>query len=62
VTAKAANTSAWPPLVTVAVDARWWYQGGEAVEQLQPRQDLRATASGARFRVVVADVLVIELA
>jgi hypothetical protein len=46
----------------VAVDARWRHHGGEAVEQLERRQDLRATAAGARFRVVVAEVLAIALA
>jgi hypothetical protein len=46
----------------VAVDARGWHHGGEAVEQLEWRQDLRATAAGARFRVVVAELLAIELA
>ena len=48
--------------VTVAVDARGWHHGGEAVEQLEWRQDLRATAAGARLRVVVAELLAIELA
>ena len=38
------------------------HRGGEAVEQLQWRQDLRATAAGARFRVVVDEVLAVEFA
>jgi hypothetical protein len=48
--------------VAVAVDARWRDQDGDPIEQLQWRQDLRATAAGARFRVVVDEVLAIELA
>ena len=45
----------------LAVDARWRHHGGEAVEQLKRRQDLRAAAAKARFRVVVAEVPAIEL-
>ena len=35
--------------VTVAVNARWRHHGSEAVEQLERRQDPRATAAGAQF-------------
>ena len=41
----------------VPVDARRRHQGGEAVEQLQRRQELRATAAKARLWVVVDAVL-----
>lgn len=41
--------------VAVAVDARWRHQGGEAVDQLQRRQDQRATGAEGGFRVVVTE-------
>jgi len=44
------------------VKARRRHQGGEAVEQLERGQELRAPAAGARFRVVVEEVLAVELA
>jgi hypothetical protein len=48
--------------VAVAVKARGWYQRGEAVEQLERGQALRATATGARFRRLVDEVLAVALA
>jgi hypothetical protein len=48
--------------VAVAVNSRRRHQGGEAVEQLERRQEQRAAAAGARFRVVVDGVLAVELA
>jgi hypothetical protein len=44
------------------VKARRRHQGGEAVEQLERGQELRATADGAPFRVVVDEALTVELA
>jgi hypothetical protein len=46
----------------VAVNSRRRHQRGEAVEQLERGQALRATATGARFRGVVDEVLAIALA
>jgi len=48
--------------VAVAVKARRRHQSGEAVEQLEWGQALRATAAGARFRGVVDEGLAVELA
>ena len=41
--------------------ARRWHQGGEAVEQLQRGEGLRATAAGAGFAGDVDQVLVTAL-
>ena len=49
----------FPPERVARILAR---QGGEAVEQLEQGQDLRATAAGARCRVVVDEALTVELA
>jgi hypothetical protein len=46
----ASGRSRWPTGVAVAVEARRRHQRREAVEQLKRRQDLRATATEARFR------------
>jgi hypothetical protein len=48
--------------VAVAVDSRRRHQRGEAVEQLEWGQALRAAAAGARFRGVVDEVLAVEFA
>ena len=48
--------------IAMAVKARRRHQGGEAVEQLERGQELRAPAAGARFRVVGEEVLAVELA
>jgi hypothetical protein len=48
--------------VAVAVETRRWRQRGEAVEQLERGQVLRATATGARFRRLVNEVLEVVLA
>ena len=47
--------------VAVAVNSRRRHQRGEALEQLERGQALRATAAGARFRGVVDKVLAVEL-
>jgi hypothetical protein len=44
----------------VAVKVWRRHQGGEAVEQLERGQALRATAAGSRFRGVVDEALRIE--
>ena len=46
----------------MAVDARRRHQGGEAGEQRERGQALRATAAGARFGGVVDEVLAVEFA
>ena len=43
------------------MDVRRWHQGGEAVDQFQRGQDLRATAAGAGPGVLVEQVLGIPL-
>jgi hypothetical protein len=49
--------------VTVAVDARWRHQGGDAVEQLQRGEDQRRTGPGRTWLgALVAKVLAIEFA
>jgi len=48
--------------IAVAVNSRRRHQRGEAVEQLERGQALRATATGARFRRLVDEVLAVALA
>jgi hypothetical protein len=46
----------------VAVNAGWRDERGEAVESLRRRQDRRVSAAGARFCVLVEQVLGIDFA
>jgi hypothetical protein len=48
--------------MAAVLDARRRHHGGDPIEQLQWRQELRAVAAGAQFRVVVDEVLAVELA
>ena len=43
------------------MDARWWHQGGAAVEQLQRGQELRAATARAGLGGGVEQVLGIAL-